>query len=538
MEQIIIQWGFRGELILKGALMMNLAHLYRTAAKHWPNNIAVIDGAESVSFKEFNGRANRCAWALKNLGIKKGERVALLMHNCYQYLEARAALEKSGIVYVPVNTLLSEIECLYILNDSGVSAVLCGEEFLERMTKIKNEIPSLQYIVCITGNKNSLPAGIFDYNDLLAQSSAEEPAIETHPHDLCSLNYTSGTTGRPKGVMLTQDNWINTYRNMLVDRDIREDDVLGHVGPLTHASGSYFMPYYLRGASSFIVPGGFNVKKLLKAIDKKKITAFSCVPTMVVSILCFLKEHPLQKYDFSGLRNVAYGAAPMPTEIIKEAINIFGPVFTQNYGLTEAYMTICFLPKEEHLVNGSTKSANRLKSIGRPYTFVEVRIVGEDGLDLPPGEVGEIIVRSPHVMQAYWRLPAETAETLRNGWLFTGDLGTFDEEGYVYLVGRKKDMIISGGFNIYPKEVENVLAAHPDVREVAVFGVPEEKWGEIVVAAVSIKENKPDEGELLQYCKQRLGFKSPKSIMFVEEMPLTTTGKINKKTLKKLYTRR
>lgn len=518
---------------------MNLAHLYSVIAKRMPNRLAIIDGPKRITFKEFNRRVNCLANAIHVLGLRKGDRVGLLMANCHQYLEARAALEKSGIVYVPLNTLLAEPEKLYILQDAEVSAVVCGEEYLASIMGMKSKIQSLRFIVCVTQN-HPLPEGVYSYEELISSASDREPEGKVTEDDLCSINYTSGTTGRPKGVMLTQGNWMAVYRNMLVDRDIRHDDILAHIGPLTHASGSYFMPYYLRGATNLIVPGGFDVERLFDAIDREKVTAFTCVPTMLIRILAGFEAGIARRYDLSSLRNVGYGAAPMPVEKIREAITRMGPIFTQNYGLTEAYMTVCVLPKEDHVLEGPENLTRRLASVGRPYTYVEVRVVGEDGVDLPPGATGEVVVRSPHVMKGYWRQPEETAKVLKDGWLYTGDLATTDEEGYVYLVGRKKDMIISGGFNIYPREVEDVLLSHPQIEDAAVVGLPDQEWGEIVAAAIvpKNKERMPDEQELMQFCRERLSFKRPKRIIFVDSIPKSSTGKVDKKALKELFGKR
>lgn len=508
---------------------MNLGYLVRTAAKKYESRTAVVDGTVRISFRQFNQRINRLAHSfMTKLCLTKGDRVALLLNNCHHYMEARLALEKCGITWVPLNTLLGEGELAYIIRDAELKAIITENSFISRIREVVSDLKlAAVWVGCALGDEDFQG---FDYEDLIAGGSPEEPAAEVDAGDICSINYTSGTTGKPKGVVLSQGNWINVYRNMLVDRDIRTDDVIAHIGPLTHASGSYFMPYFIKGATSVIIPGGFNIPLFLETVEREKVTAFTCVPTMIIRLL----NHPdLRKYDLSSLRNIGYGAAPMPVEVIRESLEVFGPILTQNYGQTEAYMTISNLPREEHLVEGSDEVTGRLASVGRPYTFVEVRIVDDNGQDIKPGERGEIIVCSEHVMQGYWKLPEETAEVLKGGWLYTGDVATVDKDGYIYLLDRKKDLIISGGFNIYPREVEEVLYTHPFIMEAAVIGVPDSVWGEKVKALVVLKEGKEITAEeLSSYCKEKIGFKSPRVIEFVTELPKSGTGKIDKKALR------
>ena len=510
---------------------MNLGHLIKTAVVKFEPRTAIVEGNVRLTFGEFNGRINRFANSLiKATGLKPGDRVALLLNNRHEYMEARLALEKCGLVWVALNTLLAEAEILYILKDSQAKVLITEQGFTPKINRILSEV---DLITVWVGDSSLIQALKYEFETLIDEGSPEEPNVNVDFKDLCSLNYTSGTTGKPKGAMLSHQCWINVYKNMLVDRDIRTDDKLAHIGPLTHASGSYFMPYFLKGATNVIVEGGFNLDVFLQTIEREQITAFTCVPTMIVRLL----NYPgIKKYNLSSLRNIGYGAAPMPVEVIKKAVSLFGPILTQNYGQTEAYMTITNLPKEEHLISGDEMSLRRLSSVGRPYTFVEVRVVDEEDRNVPPGQPGELIVRSEHVMQGYWKLPEETAKVLKDGWLYTGDVATLDEQGYIHLVDRKKDMIISGGFNIYPREVEEILYAHPAIVEAAVIGVQDQEWGEKVKALVVLKPGaKTDVNALIQYCKDRIGFKAPRLIDFLPEIPKNATGKIDKKLLRQFY---
>lgn len=278
------------------------------------------------------------------------------------------------------------------------------------------------------------------------------------------------------------------------------------------------------------VQGGFDIPRLLATIDEEKVTAFTCVPTMLIRLL---GHQDLKNHDLSSLRNIGYGASSMPVEKIREAMEVFGPILTQNYGLTEAYMTVCTLPKHDHKLSGTPEEVKRLGATGRPYTFVEVRVVDENFQDVTPGERGEIVIRSDHVMQGYWRLPEETAKAFRDGWLLSGDVATVDEQGYVYIVDRKKDLIISGGFNIYPREVEEALYEYPAVEEAAVIGVADPEWGESVKAFVVLRKgSQTTEKELIDFCKTKIGFKKPRYVAIVSELPKSSTGKIDKKLLK------
>lgn len=359
----------------------------------------------------------------------------------------------------------------------------------------------------------------------------ETPAAPDHLHragsdDLCSINYTSGTSGRPKGVMLSHRNWIAVYRNMLIDRDIRGDDIIAHIGPLSHASGTYFMPWFLRGATNVIVEDG-SIDNLLSAIEELKVTVFTCEPTVLTRIV----NHPdIDRFDLRSLRAIGYGAEPIPRNTLEKALDRFGPILTQNYGLTEAMMTCITLAPEDHFAEDGSV---RIAALGRAYTFVEVVIRDPDGQPVSPGEIGEITVRSEHIMGGYWRMPEETARTLRDGWLWSGDLARMDEDGLITLAGRSKDMLISGGFNIYPQEVEAVLTSCPTVLEAAVIGVPDPEWGEAAIAFVSTVPGVPaDAGPIAEFCKPILGLKTPKRFIVLASLPKNNTGKVDRNSLR------
>ena len=328
--------------------------------------------------------------------------------------------------------------------------------------------------------------------------------------------------------MLSHRNWRGVTRNMLIDRRIKGSDRLAHIGPLTHAAGTYFAPFFLRGACSVVVEGG-TVEALLAAIEKHKITGFTCVPTLLTRIV---NHKDADRYDLQCLDFVFYGAESIPRNTLEKALARFGPILTQNYGLTEAMMTCAFLPSEHHF-DGS--GALRAGCIGRPYTFVDIVLRAPDGTPVAAGEVGEITIRAEHMMQGYWRLPEETAKTVRDGWLWSGDLARMDKDGFITLAGRSKDMIISGGFNIYPQEVEACLTGSPGILEAAVVGVPSEEFGEMAVAFVTPAPQADLDGETLsQWCKPRLGIKTPRRWRIMAELPKSSNGKIDKVAIRKL----
>ena len=507
---------------------MPLGDFIVKAAARFPNHVVVVDQEKRLTAKELLERCDRLANALLGLGLEKGARVAILLNNCRQSIECFYGIARAGLVFVPMNTRYSAEEHLYILNDSGAKALLFGQEFADVVSPILAEASGVSFPIGVTGR---LPKPVHSYEELLIQASPEGPQVEISDEDLYSIRYTAGTTGRPKGVVHTHRNNIVMLYNVLMDGfPIEEGDAILLTAPVTHASGTQILPHIVRGAKVVVLPG-FEVKTLLETIQRERITTLYLVPTMIVMMLAY---PDLNKYDLSSLKNIRYGASPISPETLKKAIQVFGNIFVQGYGLTEGLNPLTVLRKEDHVLDGSEKSLKRLSSIGREVTIARVRIMDEEGKVLPPGQIGEIVVQSEQNMKGYWRKPEATAITLRDGWLHTRDLGYLDEDGYVYLVDRKDDMIVSGGFNIYPKEVEDALYMHPAVLEAAVFGIPDEKWGEAVRATVSLKTGmKATEEDIIEHCKKHLAsFKKPRSVAFVEALPKSAYGKILRRVLK------
>jgi acyl-CoA synthetase (AMP-forming)/AMP-acid ligase II len=510
---------------------MDMGMHLRRSAIWFPERTALVDEEKRFSYREVNARVNSLANSLKSLGVKKGDRVALLSPNRHQMIECAYACFKAGFIKVPLNFRLSISELIHMLNNSESSVLILGEEAVDNIEAARPEIRTVRHYISMT----KTPPSMLDYESVLNEGETSEPEVEIKPDDIASLNYTSGTMGTLKAAMLSHRNRLSQAKKMLLmpGSDIDGASVMCHVGPVTHASSMMILPIMWQGGRNILLRG-FDVERLLETIEKEAVTHLLLVPTMINLMLA----HPsLGKYDLTSIRTIFYGASPMPVERIRQALDFFGPVFIQSYGLTEASGTVTCLSKKDHQLDGGPNKLRRLASAGIPHTECEVRIVNEEGEDVAAGEVGEIIERGDDTMLGYWKDPELTAKSLRDGWVHTKDMARMDESGYVYIVDRKFDMIISGGFNIYPSEVENILYEHSSVFEAAVIGVPDDVWGESVKAVVALKEGMAATAEeLIEHCKRRLAsYKKPKSIDFVTELPKNPYGKILRRKLREKY---
>ncbi|WP_180375563.1 AMP-binding protein [Mesorhizobium sp. 8] len=490
--------------------------LMSQAVQRFGPRTALIAGERSWSFDAFEAIVSKLADGLAGR-LSLGSRVALMMGNRADYLFLQAAIERAGLVRVPVNGLATAHDVALIDADCAPGAI-----FHDRAAAARIPTRDGLWRICVEGDTAH---GGPSYAELLATEAAahcEGPRLD----DLASINYTSGSSGRPKGVMLTHRNWAAVYRNMLIDRDIRADDTIAHIGPLTHASGAYFTPWFLRGAANLLIEGG-SVEALLAAIERHRVTVFTCVPTVLTRIV----NHPrVAAFDLSSLRLIGYGAEPIPRNTLVRALDLFGPILEQNYGLTEAMMTCATLPPRDHFDAGGRP---RLGAIGRPYSFVEIVLRDQAGSPVPVGEIGEITVRSDHVTVGYWGMPEATERVLRDGWLWSGDLARLGEDGIISLAGRSKDMLISGGFNIYPQEIEATLTGCADVIEAAVIGLPDPAWGEIAVGFVALAAGSPRRADdILAEIKPRLGIRTPKRLVILDHLPKNANGKVDKRALR------
>jgi len=508
---------------------MVIGDILKRNAKLYPEKVGLKFEGSSWTFCEINARVNQLAAAFIHLGLKKGERVGILERNCPEYIDLYFATAKSGNVIVPISPRISKDEIVFLLKDSGVKIFIVGKEFVEMIRKIRQELTDIVYFICI-GDKEV--EDFLNYEKLISSMPSVEPEIDIKENDPSMIMYTSGSTGRPKGVVTThKNNFANTI-TMTLELQVQHEDVTLIVMPLYHNGGLWpTLVHFYRGAQ-IILQRRFEEKDCLSAIQKEKVTTFNLVPIMLLRLL----EYPdLPKYKWDSLRLIFYGGAPMPIPVLRKALEYFGNRFMTGLGLTEASGGILFLQKNDLILEGPEKNVRRLGSVGKDALNVVIRIIDEDGKDIEPDEIGEIIAKGDNIAPEYWNLPEETINTIKNGWLYTGDLATVDKDGYVYVVDRAKDIIISGGENISSKEVEDVIYTHPDVSEVAVIGIPDEKWGEAVHVVVVPKKNAVNftENDVIEYCKKHLAsFKKPKSVEFISELPRNILGKVEKKKLK------
>jgi acyl-CoA synthetase (AMP-forming)/AMP-acid ligase II len=512
---------------------MNVGKLLTKSALTFPENLAIAHGPKKLTYTEFNSRANRLANALYRLGIKQKDNIALLQYNYPEMLESMFACFKAGCGAVPINFRLHPNEFSFIIDHSDAKVVILSPEFNETVIEIRRRIPKARHLITLSGAEGEL----LDYEKLISIESDQFADADVQPDDLAWLFYTSGTTGMPKGAMLTHRNLIAMTMNFYADicPGFGSDDVILHAAPLSHGSGLYALPNIGKAASNiFLGSKSFDPELVFKTIEEYRVTNIFAAPTMIK----LLVENPaVDRYDHTSLKSVNYGGAPMLVEDLKMAMTKLGPCLVQLFGQAESPMTITYLPHRDHVLEGTPKQIERLASAGFARTDVEVKIFDSNDKELPPCKMGEIVTRSDLVMKGYWRNPEATADTIKNGWLHTGDMGYMDESGYLFIMDRSKDMIISGGENIYPREIEEVLVKHPAVREVAVIGVPDPRWGEAVKAVVSCAEGKSTtEDELIAFCKDNIAsYKKPKSVDFVDELPKNNYGKILKRELRKKH---
>jgi len=511
---------------------MPVGDMIRRSADRFPEKTALIFKEKRITYGELNQRVNALANRLLHMGGRKGDRVAVVLHNCPEFIEAYFACAKSGLVFVPINNLLKQGEFAQIIQYIEPRFLLVDSDFEDLILSVTEGMDFVEFKISL-GGCQSPP--FISYEQILARSSSEEPGAKISNDDVMSIFLTSGTTGLPKGAMRTHH---HNFQNALVcalemKLDINDRTIL--LFPLYHVTFEDHTRHFLMGNTVYIRRGGaFDPKEVLGILSREKITTCQFVPTMVNAML---QEKSIETYDLSSLRLIPYAASPMPVELLKQAMARFKCGFIQFYGQTETGPLTTVLPPEAHVLEGTLAQLERLASAGRAALNYEVRIVDKEGRDVSVGEVGEIIVRSEAMTIGYWNLPEQTSESVRDGWRLTGDFGKFDSENNVYIVDRKNDMIISGGKNIYPREIEEVIYTHDSVLDVAVVGIPDDYWGESVKAFVVLKEGMTaTEDDIISTCKERLAsYKKPKSVEFREELPRSPTGKILKRKIRKEY---
>jgi len=502
---------------------MDMGQILTLAARKYPEHTALICGAERLSYRAFNSRVNQLAHVLLGLGLKKGDKVAALFFNSIPFVETYFAALKAGGVFVPVNFRFVGEEAAYILNQSDSRFFFFGKEFHSLVQSIRSALSKVDFFF----TAGALPASGFQkYEDLLKGSPDTEPPVPLSEDDDCQIMYTSGTTGKPKGAVITHRNVLWNMFNTILGREEKEDEVSLVVGPLYHtaALNNHFTLRVALGGTSILVKE-FDARQVLEMISREKVTVISGAPAM----FHFLLNLPgKEEYDTRSVTKCTTGASILPEETKEKLLRFFPnvPGIYDVYGCTECSPNICILKAKDSL--------RKKESVGPPLPFLEVRIVDDQDRPVPANIVGELTCRGPNVMKGYYKDPEGTAEALRGGWLHTGDLARMDEEGFVYIVDRKKDLIISGGENIYPRELEEVLYRHPQIQDAAVVGIPDPLWGESVKAFVVLRKGAiMKEKEVVDYCKAHLaGYKKPKSVVFVDSLPRNPSGKVLKTVLR------
>lgn len=502
-----------------------IANLVLQGARPFLNKAAIIAGKTTLTYRQAMARLRDLSlWASEN-SPPQGN-VVICMRNGVDAALLPLALWSTGLVSVPVNWRMSALELANVIIASDAAIVIHDEHCGDIVRQAFDHIAT-------AAGAQAIPSVCLDQDAWPSPQSARSLAVDatSNQDDLASISFTSGTLGTPKGVMMSHGNWDFVYRNILSVRDFTSDDVVALVGPLSHSAGTYIVPLLLSGAT-IVLPADTDPVALADDVRRHRITVLQCVPTLLTRLTA---SQTFCETTKGMLRRIIYGAESIPYATLEAAMSAFGPILTQNYGLTEAMMTCAHLPASEHFVDGTGPGRTlRHGVVGRPYPLVEITLRDDDGALVGDGETGEITIRSPHVMLGYWRDPELTAKTLKNGWLWTGDLARWTDDGYLELIGRSKDMIICGGMNIYPAEVQAFLSRMPGVAECAVFGRASAAWGEELVAAViPALGGGPGNDALRRAARDLLGIKTPKQWIFLEDLPRTANGKVDFSALKR-----
>jgi acyl-CoA synthetase (AMP-forming)/AMP-acid ligase II len=491
--------------------------------------VAIVSGDRTITFGELRDRMFRVANAMLGLA-SPGDRVAILAENLPEYVECYYGVPSAGMALNFLNYRLHPKEWAWILNNAEARVLVVQEKYLDQIEGELGDIPSIEHVVVIGGDGRG---GYPSYNDLLGSAAAVEPDVEVDEDETAWLLYTSGTTGFPKGAMLTHRNLAVAVLESVIEYEPQPDERTLVAFPLCHVSGYTVPVTHMRGGQIVLTPM-FEPELWMRLVDEHSITGTALAPTM----FNFILQHPkVNEYKLTSLRAIGYGAAAMPVEVLRAAIARFGPIVYSGFGMTELGGNVLKFPKADHVraVNGEE---HLLASCGTPMCLADVRVVDEQGHECPPDVVGEIVIKGEQVLKGYFRNEEGTRKAFEGGWFHTGDMARRDDEGFFYIVDRMKDMIISGGENVYSREVEEVLYAHPAVSEAAVIGLPDPTWGESVTAVIVLRDGMTaTEAEIISTARNRLaGFKKPKRVIFLDELPKTVSGKIIKRDLRERFT--
>ena len=514
---------------------MNTTEFLSVSAAIVPDREAIVFDDRRISYGELQERVNRLANALADIGVGPGDRIALMQVNCNEHIESYFAAAKLDALVVPINFRARAEEVTFMLNDSGAKLLIVGQRYQDMVRSIKPSLQSLEHVIALEAPGE----GFLFYDEIMEKASDEERFPTYDDDDLTIIMFTAGTTGTPKGVMLSHGSFSSYILSNVepVDLEIAEKNILSV--PLHHIAGIQAVMAAIYGGRTLVLQRQFDAEEWMGLVQEERANRSMMVPTMLKQLM----DNPrFSEFDLSSLEVITYGAAPMPLPVIREAIEKFpGTRFINAFGQTETASTITMLPPEDHDLSGSPEEVEiklkRLSSIGKPLPDVEVRIVNEDGNVVLQDEVGEIVARGERLMKGYWNQEEATKETLRSGWLYTGDLGYFDADDYIFLSGRAKDFIKRGGEMIAPEEVEQVLVSHSAVDEAAIIGIPDDYWGERVRAIVVKKPGAEVTGQdLIEHCRpQMAGFKRPEDVVFIDELPRNPMGKVLKRVLREEY---
>ena len=525
-----------------------VANIITDNAECIPEHLAIIDQGRKYTFLQHANRVRRLVNALQRAGCRRRDRIAVLSRNCAEYLEIYGACELGGFIAAPVNYRLTASEINYIVGNTTPSVMFYSAEFLPVIDEMRaGHTPHIQIhgapASCISGavgtvhtphvqiDGGELPEWAVPYNDFVDNGEAGPPAPLASADDPVYIVHTSGTTGKPKGAVLSQGAQYGVARGISSAAEITGNDRFLLVQPLFHVGAKFLqLAHHLRGAAIYI-QREFNPAVVWDTLQTQRITTLQLVPTMIEMLLA---DEYAESHNPAQVKTIFYSTAPIRETLLRKALAVFGPVFIQQYGSTEGG-SVSNLSKNQHQPDGTGEQQRRLLSAGQVCTGVEIKIVKSDGTVAATGEAGEVVVRHPDTMLEYWNDPQATAEAIRDGWLNMGDVGYLDEQGFLFIVDRKKDMIISGGENIYPREVEIALEQHQAVRHCAVIGIPDDRWGEAVCAFV-VLSGECSEAELTEHCRTLIAsYKKPKKIHFVEKLPRLATGKVDKVRLRAPY---